>query len=314
MRRISGLALAIAVVTVPWPVGSASATVPSPKMIVQPPFQRPGSSVLIVGQGFPASSAVQLQICGNNDLDGSADCAVGNAAEVVATGQGQFAVPLIVTIPPKPCPCVVSALDFSLSSTPEAPITVLGAPIAAPTPTALATLQVVRASFEGNGPWTAWFGAEAKRTLVLTVHNPNAVPFVNPSLVLTLGPAANPRSDEATARILGSIAVDGNRTFRIPLTFPAFSMGEQHVAGVIGNAGLSRRITVSTSIFPWGLVIVLLVVLEFALFGITGFVRERHRRQGEIESAVTAPAPNRAAAESLRSRKRGEFESATPPR
>lgn len=299
-RRQTRFALAFvaAVAIASWLAPDAGAAGGPPKLVVQPPIQRPGSSVTVIGQGFPASSAVQVQICGNDDLDGSTDCAVGDSLEVVATGQGQFEATLVVAIPPKPCPCVAAALDFSLGTTPETPISVLGAPTAAPTPTALAKLQVVRAFVEGNGPWSSWFGAEAERTLVLTVHNPDPVPYVTPSLVLSLGAPTDLRADEATAHILGSISADGNRTFRIPLTFPAFSIGDQHVAGVIGNSGLSRRFTVATGVFPWGLLIALLVLLELSLFGITRFFRERFRRHHVDEAVAIAAGPDGSEADS----------------
>lgn len=295
-----------------WQAPDSAAASAAAKLVLEPPIQRPGSSVTVIGQGFPASSAVQVEICGNDDLDGSTDCAVSDALEVVATGQGQFEASLVVTVPPKPCPCVAAALDFSLGTTPEAPITVLGAPTAAPTPTTLSKLQVVHAAFEGNGPWTSWFGAEAERTLVLTVHNPNAVPYVSPSLILSFGQPTVLRAHEATARTLGSIAVDGTKTFRIPLTFPAFSIGGQRVAGEIGNAAFSRRFTVATRIFPWGLVIALLVLLEFALFGITGFVRERYRRHHDAEAGAIATGSGEAEADSTGNTERIELEPSVP--
>jgi hypothetical protein len=278
-----GAALALAL----WLAPGAGAAGAAPKLMVLPPLQHPGSPVTVVGQGFPVSSTVQVQICGNNDLDGSTDCALGGALNVVATGEGQFEAPMIVTIPPKPCPCVLAALDFSLGTTPTASITILGAPTAAPAPATLVKLQVVSAAFEGAGPWTSWFGGGAARTLVLTVHNPNPVPYVRPSLILSFGPLAHAQSDEATALTLDSIAAGGSKTYRIPLTFPAFSVGDQRVAVLIGNAGFSRGFTVGTRVFPWGLLIVLLVLVELALFGVTGLFRERHRRRHDAEPSAT---------------------------
>jgi hypothetical protein len=205
---------------------------------------------------------------------------------------------------------VAAALDFSLGTTPEAPIIVLGAPTATPAPTTVARLQVVRASFEGNGPWSSWFGAGAERTLVLTVHNPNPVPYVNLSLLLSFGAPTDLRADEATAHILTSISSDGNRTFRIPLTLPAFSIGDQHVAGVIGNAGLSRRFTVATDVFPWGLLVALLILLELVLFGITGLLRERYRRHHVDEAVAIAVGTDGSEADSPSNPIRTELEPA----
>jgi hypothetical protein len=281
--------LSAGTLALPARAGAAAGAAP-PRLVVQPPLQHPGSAVTVIGQGFPASSAVQVQICGNNDLDGSVDCAVGDALEVVATGAGQFQAPLVVAVPPKPCPCVVTALDFSVSSTPEAPIAVLGARVATPTPVAPRALHIVHASFEGDGPWTSWFGGGAARTLVVTVHNPNPVPYIQPSFVMSFGRSVGPRTDEITARTLPSVGAAQDRTYRIPITFPAFSVGDQHVAAVIGNAGLSRRFTVGTRIFPWGLALVLLVLAELLLFGLAGIFRERYRRRhGSVTSEGSDP-------------------------
>jgi hypothetical protein len=122
---------------------------------------------------------------------------------------------------------------------------------------------------------------------VLTVHNPNPVPYVQPSLILSFGTLAHAKTDEVTARTLDSIGAGDSRTYRIPLTFPAFAVGDQHVAVLIGNAGLSRGFTVGTRVYPWGLLIILLVLIEFALFGVTRLLRERHRRRHDAETSAT---------------------------
>jgi hypothetical protein len=189
----------------------------------------------------------------------------------------------------------VVALDFSTSASPTAPITILGAQTVSPAPTTLDKLQIVRASVEGYGPWTSWFAGGGARILVLTVYNPDSVPYVMPSLVLSAGTPADLRAHETTGRRLASIGAGRTTTYRVPLSFPAFSVGEQHVVGVIGNAGLTRTFAVQTRLFPWGLLVPALILLELVLLTITRFFRERWRRREALDETTSGRTRGKAA-------------------
>ena len=159
-------------------------------------------------------------------------------------------------------------------------------------------MQVLNAYLTGNGPWTAWFGAPPKRTLVLTVRNPNNGPYVNPPLVLAIGNAGDTTTHEATTQNLSTIGADATKTYQIPVSFPAVSVGEHQVVGIVGNAGLSKSFKVQTWLFPWGLLVVILIVLELLLLAITRYFRERRRRKEEAEGAAGhARRPGRRAAD-----------------
>jgi hypothetical protein len=177
-------------------------------------------------------------------------------------------------------------LDFSISTTPTTPINIVGAPYAAPAATSLKKMQVLNASLSGNGPWTAWFGAPPQRTLTLTIRNPNAVPYVSPPLVLAVGNPTDTTTHEATTRNLPTFSAHQTRTFQIPVQFPAVSIGEHQVVGIVGNAGLSKAFKVQTWLFPWGLLVVILIVLEILLLLTTRYFRERRRRKEEAEGAA----------------------------
>jgi hypothetical protein len=242
--------------------------------------------VTVTGRGFPADTDIQAQVCGHNALNGSADCVLSTSQEVSTTNKGLFQVPVVVSLPPKPCPCVVLVLDFSSSATPKAPVTIIGAPYKTPSATRIQKLRVVNAYLNGDGPWTAWFGASPQRTLILTIHNPNSVPYVSPPLVLFVGNKSDITTHEATTQNLPTIGPNGTRTFSIPVSFPALSIGEHQVYGVVGNVGLSRTFEVQTWLFPWGLLVVLLLLLEIILLATTRYFRERRRRREEEAAAA----------------------------
>ncbi len=136
------------------------------------------------------------------------------------------------------------------------------------------SLQVVNVSLNGSGPWTSWFGAPPQRTLALTVHNPSAVSYR--SLPLALHGA------QTSVRSLGSLGAHRTRVYDIVVTFSAFSIGGHALAGTVGNADVSTGFAVASRFFPWGLLVVVLVVLELLLVYLIRDVREqRRRREGE---------------------------------
>jgi hypothetical protein len=266
--------------------------VPSSAVVsVDPDAGAPGSTATVSGENFPPDTNVQVQICGNEALDGSDDCDPSTAQEVSVTPQGRFQVPLSVTIPPKPCPCVVMALDFSLTITPTTPFDVIGAPTGSTSPLRIHSLQILSAALQGDGPWTSWFGAPPKRNLVLTVHNPNDVPYTFPPLVLAIGQSKDTTTQEATNQRLATIPAHRTQTYVIQVSFPAVSVGEHQVFGVLGNPGFSTHFLVKTWLFPWGLALVVLVVLEIIALLITRAFRESRRRKDALEVAAVTEVP-----------------------
>ena len=245
---------------------------------------------MVSGVNFPPSSSVQVQICGDQALDGSPDCDLSDSQEVSTTPKGEFQIPLTVALPPKPCPCVVMALDFNLSITPTTPFVVIGAPYSTPNTFHIHKLKILGAALQGDGPWTSWFGAPPKRTLVLTVHNPNDVAYTFPPLVLAIGQSKDITTQEATTQKLETIGAYKTATYDIPVAFPAVSIGEHQVAGVLGNPGYTTKFLVKTWLFPWGLLAVALVVLEIIALLITRFIRERRRRK-EALAGDAPPVP-----------------------
>jgi membrane protein implicated in regulation of membrane protease activity len=133
------------------------------------------------------------------------------------------------------------------------------------------SLQVVNVSLNGSGPWTSWFGAPPQRTLALTVHNPSSVSYRRLPLVL--------HGAQTSVSSLGSLGAHRTRVYDIVVTFSAFSIGGHALAGTVGTADASDGFTVASRFFPWGLLVVVLVVLEFLLMYLIRDVREQRRRR-----------------------------------
>jgi hypothetical protein len=75
------------------------------------------------------------------------------------------------------------------------------------------------------------------------------------------------------------------------VTFPAVSIGEHQVIGVLGNPGFSTHFEVQTWLFPWGVAVVLLIVLEIIALLITRGFRERRRRKDALAVAAVTEVP-----------------------
>jgi hypothetical protein len=259
----------------------------------------PGTQIFVTGQGFPAHSVVRLAICGNAAARGSVDCDQESSATLAPSDQGSFRIPLPVVAPPAPCPCVVQATSIAIDGPVNVPFIVSGVPTAAVQQLVISEvpLKVVASRLTGWGPITAWFGAAPQRMLVLTLRNPSAESLDIPPFTLTRGGKANADTIVRTVS-LGALGAGETQTYRIPVRFDVVSHGQLSVAGEVGVPGRSATFVAGTKAFPWGLVAVLIVVVQLVLLA----VRDRARRHLNP----------RLLPESLRPRRASVFEAADP--
>lgn len=271
-------------------IPAAAAT---PRVSLSDSTLSPGQSVTVSGAGFPDLIDVLAQVCGNDALDASADCALSSSQEISTTSDGQFQLGLVVRIPPVPCPCVVLITSEHLDTTPSVPIDILGAPTAplssSAVPSVQEPLQVTAVGLSGWGPWTAWFGSEPKRTLELRVHNPNSATYEDPPLVVRQGRPGQP-GEVVSTQDVGSFAPGATRTLRVAVTLSPLSFGTQEVHGSLGFTGYSTSFSDKTVIVPWGLIAAALVVAQLILLGFRNRVRRRLRREAEAAAAAAATA------------------------
>jgi hypothetical protein len=252
----------------------AGGTVSKASMSVSPESAAPGQSVYVAAYFFPPGIDFQLDVCGDDALQGSADCALAGSITRTTSAVGHFAANLPVLMPPVPCPCVVAAFSSTLAEPIVTGLVVSGAPIAPLTQAAPPVkLKVQSAVLEGSGPAAAWFGAAPKRTLVLRVRNTATVSVASPIVVASIGDTPVPADN------LPGIAAGQVQTYRIPVDFSALAFGEYTVVGRVGAGnGHFARFSVGVLLLPWALLVFALVVIILLILLAR---RRRSRRQAK---------------------------------
>jgi hypothetical protein len=288
--RVAGLVLLFTLAA--WAVAAApeSAASPAPTLTVTPAAASVGSTVMVRGQGFPPQVYnLQVAVCGNLGLNGTADCNQ-TSARTTFTGDGTFALNLPVAMPPTPCPCAIVAFAPAIPDLVTVPFTVIGAPVATPAapPPAFEqkTLKVENAKLDGSGDWQSWFGASTTRDLVFTIHNTGTAPVDDPPVVLTAGKGNNP-GRVVTPPPVGRLEPGARRTVRAAVPLDPLSFGSYTVKGRIGNTGAEQTFRTQFSIYPWGLLIGVLLLLLLLLLWLLNVLRRRIAARKARKRAAT---------------------------
>jgi len=274
MRWLAAVAATTAVLSL---APAARADAPQPRLVLHPARAAAGATVRLTGDNLPASSVFTVQVCGDSAQRGSVDCAVTSATTTVSSPTGKLITQVRVVRPPVACPCVVQLLSPGQPTTYEVPLKIIGmaqAPLA--TPVAVEgglPLQVLSAKLS-SGSWTSWFGLSTKRTLVVSVVNTNAVDVESPPLQLTLDSTFGGRRT-VPSPALESVPAHGSRTFRIPISLGATSVGTARVTGELGYAGETVTFDAGTRSLPWALFGLALLLAHLLVLGIRDRVRRR---------------------------------------
>jgi len=267
-----------------------------PSLTAIPPAARPGATVFVDATHFPHDVDVFLQICGDAGLYGSSGCDQVDSSTVATSSTGTFRWPILVERPPLDCPCVVEAFSPSLQSPVLLPFKVVGVPIAPlqryRTSNPFDALSISGVALTGSGPWTSWFGGQPRRTIVLTLTNRGSVKLTLPPMVVREGAVGTTPLDVATPA-LGSLGPHRSRVVRIGVSFRYFASGSFDVSGYFaGLASPRTRFTLKTSMFPWG-ALILAILLGLILLGTAIYVviSRRRRRRNDDDGGRDAPAP-----------------------
>jgi hypothetical protein len=265
-----------------------SAASPTPTLTATPAAASVGSTVVVQGRDFPPQVYnLQVSVCGNLGLNGTADCNQ-TSARTTFTGDGSFGLNLPVSLPPTPCPCAIVAFAPAIPDLVTVPFTVIGAPVATPAapPPAFEqkTLKVENAELEGGGDWTSWFGASTTRDLVFTIHNAGTAPVDDPPLVLTAGKGNNPEGVVTPPRI-GHIEPGARQTVRASVPIETLSVGSYTVKGRIGNTGAAETFRAHTTIYPWGLFALAILMLLVVVLWIWNALRRLAARRARKRAA-----------------------------
>jgi hypothetical protein len=283
---------------------AAARTVLVPRLSVIPSTVRPGDTVALSAYDLASLTNYQVQVCGNAGFGGSSECNLASSTSAATSEVGHFVVFMKVLLPPVPCPCVVKAIPLtgaegSTEGDVLTPITILGAqtaPVVPPSTTGTQSgLVVDQSDLVGTASWAEFFGGSAHRTLVLELRDAGVNLIPSTPFVLRSGPAGDP------TQIVESPVVPPLRpgeviSYRVPVTFPPLAHGNYVVVGTLGNTGQIVSFTATTPLMPWGIVIlVALVVLTVLGLIIWRIVRRRGDRTGG-ETPVASPTGDPAAA------------------
>ncbi len=276
--------------TVPGPASGAAAA--RPKMTVRPSTAATGQVVIVTSTGLPPRSIYQVQICGQNAVHGSADCAGVAAASIQADANGDLSVPLTIAVPPTACPCVVAAFSVTTALTVTTPIAIPGAsttPAPASPPTVpLSHLVVAKSELAGSTPVPAWFGFPATRTLDITLTNTGAAPATSLHLIADLD------STPVLNTHLAPLEPGQTKTYEVSVKIPALSVGNMNLNGhIFTEDGQQTSFKVPVTIWPVGLVLAAIVLAQLVLLAVRNIMRRRHERNNPKPpiDAVTGEVP-----------------------
>ncbi len=261
-----------------------------------------GQLVHITGFGWsPVGGVVEVLICGNDALDYSADCDLTNTYGAAIRADGAFYAGLVVALPPTPCPCVLWVTTAIDSTGLTLPLSIAGAPTA-PASSHVANLNSQRtvkltATIHGSESWRGWFGLSQHRVLTLQVTNLFMSSLTNPVLSLTMGSGSNP-TGYIQAPQLATLAAGSSETLTIPVKIPPLTIGHLSVEAQVQAGGPVATATVTTSsTFPWGLLILVVLLIQGILLLVRNVSRRRMRKrtmpppdelEAEPESVVAA--------------------------
>ena len=280
-RLLAGAAFAVlALVSVG--VGTAAATTATPpaqaqELVATPAIGPVGTETLVQLRGWPAGATVQVSTCGNNALNGNADCDNAGSISATTSAEGTFTGKATFSKPPKPCPCVLHAFSSQSGQVNNFPIELTGYPTAPPVADTGTRALEVTSEVEGGGPLASWFGGAAERELILTLTNTGSLPLENPPTTVTLGKGQDP-TDLLTLPRLGAIGPGQTTEVRIPFELPAFSFGSYTVKTTVAGLDQPTAARSSASTYPWFLLVIGWLLLQIPLLGLN---KKRRPEEGD---------------------------------
>jgi hypothetical protein len=258
----------------------------------------PGDRIEVTGHGWPAGEMVQVVVCGNQALDGSADCNGQGYTMRLAAKDGSFSAGMTAFEPPTPCPCVLKASSYSAGPV-LMPIDLTGVASQAPESRSSRAvprgggLKVIGADVARGSGWGSLFGASADATLAVTVTNTSDVP-IESAAVARWGKGSTPTNAIASS---GPTRFEPGETvtLEMPFELSPLAVGGYTVAGQLTYGDETATFTTTTSQWPWGLGLVALAVVQLVLLGLRNRARRRLARRGEPPSSPIelGPAPPR---------------------
>ncbi|MEV6332182.1 hypothetical protein [Streptomyces sp. NPDC051909] len=305
LRTAAGALLTALLLTL---VPGTATAVEAPRVALSRSEGGKGGEITVSGSGWKPGALLMLLICGQaapgkGVIGGTNSCANTDGRAATVDAKGSFSAKLPVAEPPVPCPCVVHVAGVTgQQDAVDTAFTVAGHPTA-PLPETSGTGRLVvltSARLEGSSGVLVWFGAPARREIVVTLGNLGQTPVKDPLFeVGTSHGVFAPQYEERQWR--GTIEPGRKALVRLPVELTAGAHGDYQVSVRYGGKvvveqpwGVGR---------PWGVTVfwvLLAVVVPAALFRIGMAVVDRvrpaarvprGRRRGRGRTPASAPAP-----------------------
>ncbi|MEU8620255.1 hypothetical protein [Streptomyces sp. NPDC048623] len=306
LRTAAGALLAALLLALPPATATAVAAATAaeaPRVALSRTEGGKGGEITVSGSGWKPGALLMLLICGQaapgkGVIGGTNSCANTDGRAATVDAKGAFSRKLPVAEPPVPCPCVVHVAGVTgQQDSVDAAFTVAGHPTA-PLPEASGTGRLVvltSARLEGSSGVLVWFGAPARREIVVTLGNLGQTTVRDP--VFEVGTSHGvfaPQYEERQWR--GAIEPGRKALVKLPVELTAGAHGDYQVSVRYGGKvlveqpwGVGR---------PWGVTVfwvLLAVVVPAALFRIGMAVVDRVRPEARTPRRPRArgrtPAP-----------------------
>jgi hypothetical protein len=256
-----------------------------------PSLLQPGSLVSVGGTGWPVRTNVVVELCGDAGSSSTA-CATSYTRTVGVGEAGSFSAVITAAVPPKPCPCVIRVSSQTGSARYAIPVEVAGAPVA-PTTEVLAqegdqAVRIGGVRLERESTFGEWFGAGPRRRLTFEVTNTGKDTLQNVPIEVYTG--SDPETgDHVDVDPITVLEPGETMTVTAPVSFGPLTIGDAVVRGGVGGDQLLGSFQTDTQSFPWGLLVVLLVLLQTGLVLGRNRVRRHLHPEGELALVDSGP-------------------------
>lgn len=225
----------------------------------------PGERVVLVTAEWPPNAIVTGVVCGNAGVRGSIDCTPSKGASVIVRPGSEARLGMVLAVPPMPCPCLIRLTDRSGTKV-DVPLRLLGVAEAAPVgsgtlpslvdvdaelvPRRRGLIERIRGVLGGPRHWS----------LVVTVQSKVESPIEDVAVTAALGRRTGAgRTLENPDPI--TLPPGGERRFVVPVETEAPLFGRYVVSGTVYAGRDSMPFSARTTVIPWGVMVVLALVL-----------------------------------------------------
>ena len=281
----SALGVSTARATVPPSPPAPTATIARSKWSI-------GDKMIVRGENWPEGK-VNVQICGNLAINGTADCDVAGTRAFGVGSSHSFAGRIVVGGPSAPCPCVVLIGTLFDAQTVLIPIEIRDHPILAGIPTAnpdtgLTTVEV-SASLSRGRWWRDAIGVSPVRRLTVTLTNTGGNPTGDGIIDITEG-KDSPATGFAASIRFESLDPGESTTVAAKFSLDSFAYGTYNLTARVTSPAAGGEITLHTSTFPGWLLVALIILIVIIDIIWVHRVRKRRREREEAEAAAIAAA------------------------